>query len=117
MLNYNNDYDYTENYLIGPKKKNPNGISYNADTYYTSNWKTSTLNMNNFENDYIGVSLFFGKNYPNAENKNGTKVILTGKRIKHEYSSNSGFLYKKETVQKKKEKAKNLKSTINDAFE
>ena len=121
MSNYTYDYEYTDYDLIGPKKRNANGISYNTKTYYTSNWKTSAFNVENYKNDYIGLT-FFDKDCPKSENRNGSKVILTGKRIKHRHSHNHCSIFhcgcmlrdKKKKVQK--EEDMKLHSTIRDAY-
>ena len=120
MSTCNDDYDNTSNDPIAPKKRH-NTVSYNSRSYYTTNWTNSVFNEDNYENTYIGLP--FSTNLcPKDENRNGTHVILTGKRIKHRYSHNHcsifhcGCEYRDKKKKVPKEEAKKLKSIIDDAF-
>lgn len=122
------DDDYDSNTTFGPIKKNSKGVSYNGMNYYAGNYTVKVLDDTIKDKHH---TLFLGKNHtfdafsinytelPNSVNKNGIKIVFTGKTIKHRLScgcwccKHNNMPYKK-GVQKYNDKQ--FQSIINDAF-
>jgi len=121
--NYN---DYDSDTAFEPIKKNYKGVSYNGMNYYTGNTFLSGPKKSNFkhENYYKNDEEYtiWDDKIPNSVNKYGTKVIITGKRIKHKYSHNHcsifhcGCMFRDKKKKIQKDENKEFQSNVNDAF-
>ena len=122
------DDDYYSNTSIGPIKKNYKGISYKGMYYYTCNSKTCDLSgptKSDFDNEHNSWNLNYNiwdNTFPNSVNKYGTKVLFTGKRIKHRFSHNHcsafhcGCQYRDKKKKIQKAENKEFQSIVKDAF-
>ena len=122
MLSNYNDYD--SNTAFEPIKKNYKGVSYKAMNYYTCNSKTCNLSgstKSDFDHEHRLNDTFsiWDSNLPNSVNKYGTKIVVTGKRIKHRLSCDCWCCRHNTVPYKKgaqKYKDKQFQSIVKDAF-
>ena len=119
--------DYDSNTAFEPIKKNYKGITYNAMNYYTCNSKTCNLSgstKSDFDHEHRRNDTFdiWDNKIPTSVNKNGTKVLFTGKRIKHRYSHNHcsvfhcGCQYRDKKKKIQKNENKEFQSIVKEAF-